>query len=61
MAEDRTKRAREMRALNQEDREAAIEAADNVFGYERFIEKHKQVALRAAYRKPKNPNGSGIA
>ncbi len=52
-----TIRAQQMRALPDEIRRASIDAATNVFGFDRFDHRSKQVALRAAYRKPGMPEG----
>lgn len=48
-----SERADQMRALPQDARLAAIDAADNVVGFDRISHRNKQVALRSAYRKPK--------
>ncbi len=52
-------RVDEMRALPEPQRVDAIEAAPNVVGFEQFGIRNKQVALREAYRKPKNPPPAG--
>ena len=46
-----------MRAMGQDQKEAAIYASPNVIGYDRFVQTAKQVALREAYRKPKPSSG----
>jgi hypothetical protein len=37
------------RSMSQEDREAAIDASQNVIGYARFMQQHNQVAASRAY------------
>lgn len=44
--------AKVMRDLPLEDRLAAINAADNVVGYDRFVARNNQVALSRWYKKP---------
>lgn len=52
-------RAKQMRELSDEVREAFIAASDNVIGFERVIERRKQVELARAYRSPKNVTNPG--
>ncbi len=47
-------RAKAMRTLSDDQREAAIAGADNVIGFDRFCQSAKQVQLSRAYRSPKN-------
>lgn len=47
--------ATRMKALNEDDRLEAIYSSPNVVGYERFMQKNKQVELREKYRKPQKP------
>ena len=54
-------RADEMRALPDAARCEAIDAAENCLGFDRFQHRSKQVALRAAYRKPQKPSPGGGA
>jgi len=49
---------RRMRALTDDQRREAIDAAPNVIGFERFTQKAQQVALSGGYRKPR---GGGVA
>ena len=49
-AAELTRRQRDMRALNDVDRAAAIAASANVIGFERFNDRARQEQLRASYR-----------
>jgi hypothetical protein len=51
--------AKAMRNIPEDEREELIAKADNVFGYERFMDKRNQVALKDAYRKPPVNRGTG--
>lgn len=54
-------RTAEMRALSEDDRRAAIDAAPNCLGYDRFQQRRRQVELRDGYRKPRTPGPGGHA
>jgi hypothetical protein len=41
---------RALRSMGDADRRAAIDAAPNVFGFSRFIERARKVQLRNSYR-----------
>ncbi len=54
-------RADEMRAIGEDQRRAAIDAAPNCLGYDRFSHRRRQVDMREKYRKPQAPAPGGKA
>ncbi len=54
-------RTDEMRALPEQVRRDAINAAPNCLGYDRFQQRRRQVELRDGYRKPPTPGPGGHA
>jgi len=61
MADSVEEQNRRMKAMSDEAREAAIAAAPNVIGFERFRQRDQSVALRDAYRAPQKPGPGGKA
>jgi hypothetical protein len=55
---ERDRRTDEMRRLSEDERRAAIDAAENCLGYDRFARRRRQVELMDGYRRPQ---GGGTA